>query len=81
MRSCDQAKITKTYNRALDRAKVLGYQTLEDCVAQRISSGTTVRDLAGKLDVSEHYLEKWMKKLDVQSCHRKKVPFWGREKT
>jgi hypothetical protein len=77
MKPCDEAKKLKTYIRALERAESLGHKTLEDCIIERISTGTTVSDLAGKLDVSEHWLDQWLKKLNIRSCHQRKVKFWG----
>jgi hypothetical protein len=59
-----------------ERARVLGYSSLEECIRARILSGTTVRDLSGKLDVSESTLDKEMKKLGVRSQHQKRVRFW-----
>lgn len=76
MRACDQAKVMKTYLRALDRAKYLGYKTLEDCLIQRITSGEGVGNLSQKLGVSEHWLRPWLEKLSLRSTQQKKVRFW-----
>lgn len=76
MRPCDIAKCTKTQLRMFERAQALGYSSLSECITSRLDSGTTARDLAGKLDISEYTLKKEMLRLGVQSKHTKKVRFW-----
>lgn len=66
----------KAYIRATDRAKVLGFDSLPDCIRQKVALGVPISDLALKLDVSEGYLTRWMEHLGVQSIHKRKPRFW-----
>lgn len=67
----------QTKARMFERAKILGYNTTEECIEKRISAGGTINTVAGQLDVSPTTLYNIMQQIGVKPSHKQgRVRFW-----